>query len=200
MCGKRKESVEHFGQCEALKQVFKSMRTIDGGESWSDQGLNLLGIQGRSTVKRGVSALHLIIWKHVIPEIVRVDTKGATFQSAEVLARAVRRYKKREAALKIAAKLHINRCESRGTVPSMDRFNKVVDGIAEVGDDGRVHRSAALQQWITDHAGDQDDQDIAQDATVHTLSPNTPTHNAPSSHKSSRGPGVQFVWGGRMGE
>ena len=91
-----------------VKGVFNSLRTVDEGSKWNDARLNLLGVKGRGVVKKGVSAVHMMMWKHVIPELVRTETKGAEFQTKQVLARAARRYLKREGALKVRVKLDTN--------------------------------------------------------------------------------------------
>ena len=96
LCGGCKETLAHFGECPRLKGVFDSLRTVDGGNKWNDARLNLLGVKGKGVLKKGVSAVHMMMWKHVIPELVRTETKGAEFQTKQVLARAARRYLKRE--------------------------------------------------------------------------------------------------------
>jgi hypothetical protein len=150
LCGGSKETLAHFGECPRLKGVFNSLRTVDEGSKWNDARLNLLGVKGRGVVKKGVSAVHMMMWKHVIPELVRTETKGAEFQTKQVLARAARRYLKREGALKVRVKLYMNKCEARGLKPRMDTFNSAVDGIAEVTEDGELIRGDNLQKWIDD--------------------------------------------------
>jgi hypothetical protein len=108
ICGEHKESVQHFGKCSGLRSVFQSMRKVDKGERWDDDRLNLLGLRGRGVVKRGVSALQLMVWKQIIPEVVRVDAEGTRFDSKAVLKRAARRYIRREEALQMSMRLGTN--------------------------------------------------------------------------------------------
>ena len=162
LCGAEKESVQHFGECRGLKPIFDSMRKVDGGHRWNDSALNLLGAKEGKAVERGTSALHMMIWKQVIPEMVRVDTKNEKFQSEEVLKRAVRRYKKRERALEVSIKLYKNKCESKGMMPSMDRFNKALAGIAEVDDSGKVSRKRGLEEWIEAHGAKEEDEESGE--------------------------------------
>ena len=155
LCGEHKESVQHFGKCRGLRRVFQSMRKADKGERWDDDRLNLLGLRGRGVVKRGVSALQLMMWKQVIPEIVRADTTGARFDSEAVLRRAARRYKRREEALKVTIKLYTQKCEAMCWKPDMERFNGAIDGIAVVDADGLLRREDHVQEWLRDCLGDE---------------------------------------------
>ena len=156
LCGREKETILHFGECRALKEVYESLRIVDGGLRWNDTRLNLLGLQQSGVMKRGTAAIHSFTWKHVIPEIVRVEQEGAKFQAGAVLRRAVRRYKKREQAMQITIRLHVNKQEARhsrsidtiadGT--ALDRFSAILDGIATVDASGQIVRNEAIERWI----------------------------------------------------
>lgn len=157
LCGREKETVLHFGECPALKEVYTSLRIVDGGQRWNDTRLNLLGLQQRGVMKRGTAAIHSFTWKHIIPEIVRVEQEGSKFQAKAVLRRAARRYKKREQAMQVTIKMHVNKQEARHQQPidtiadghALDRFSAVLDGVATVDESGKIVRDEAIERWIT---------------------------------------------------
>ena len=154
LCGHEKESVEHLGECPKLRRIYESLRPMDEGGEWDNTRLNLLGVKSKGVVKRGVSAIHHFTWKHVIPELVRVETEDAEFQTKAVLKRAAKRYKKREAALQVTINMHINKVQAREGRPigegDLERFNKTLDGIAEVSESGKITRKMELEQWLQD--------------------------------------------------
>ena len=96
-----------------------------------------------------------LVWKHIIPELVRVETEGGSFQVKAVQARAARRYKKREEAMAVSIKLCQQRCEARGWKFDAGRFNQRLDGIAEVSDEGEIYRSEGLREWLKRSLGDE---------------------------------------------
>ena len=154
LCGLETESILHFGKCTGLKRVYASLRLVDGGRRWDDLRLNLLGVQQAGIMKKGVAAVHSFTWKHVIPEMVRVETEGARFQVGAVLRRAAHRYKKREAALQVTINMHVNKQEARqdrpiDTIPhALDRFAKSLDGIAHLTEEGLIVRNPELESWL----------------------------------------------------
>ena len=155
LCGKEKETIDHMGECEQLRDIYTNLRLVDEGGRWNDKSLNLLGVKGRGVVKRGASAIHHMVWKHIIPELVRVDVKGARFQEKEVQERAARRYVKREEAMEVAMKLHKQRCEAQGGKFDEGSYNQRLDGIAEVTEEGEVVRSEGLRQWLKKALGEE---------------------------------------------
>ena len=154
LCGLENESVHHFGKCTALRRVYESLRLVDGGKQWDDARLNLLGIQSTGIMKKGTAAIHSFTWKHVIPEMVRVETEKARFQTGAVLRRAAQRYKKREAALQVTINIHVHKMEARhdqpiDTIPhALERFEKTLDGIAFLTEEGQIVRTTELENWL----------------------------------------------------
>ena len=130
---------------------------------WNDKGLNLMGIQRKGIVKRGASAIHHMVWKHIIPELVRVDENGARFNAKAVQARAAKRYVKREEAMTVSIQLCKQRCEARGWKFDVGQFNQRLDGIAEVTDDGEIVRTAGLQKWLK-RSTNEDDEESEEEA------------------------------------
>jgi hypothetical protein len=148
VCGTQKETVQHFGSCGGMKKIFQSLRTIDKGSRWNDDRMNLMGLQGRGVVKRGVSAIHMMVWKQIIPELVRADSSGEKFKCSAVLKRAARRYITREEALQMTIKLYKQKCEAVCRKPDMERFNGAIEGIAVVDEDGELRRESELEEWL----------------------------------------------------
>ena len=99
------------------------------------------------------------VWKQVIPELVGAETRGTEIQTRQVLARAARRFLKREEAMKVRIKLYTNKCEARGMKPLMDTFNGALEGIAGVTEDGELIRDDNLQSWIEDCIPDDTQKD-----------------------------------------
>ena len=155
----------HFGECEGLRGVYEGLRLVDKGEKWDDKGLNLLGIQKSKPMAQGVAAVHNITWKHVIPELVRVETEGARFQTKAVLRRAARRYRKREEAMQVAMQAYVHKREAKEKRPleemehALDRYAKALEGVAEVDETGRITRTEALTKWLG-YAEADDDEDM----------------------------------------
>lgn len=158
MCGEEKETIDHMGECEQMRDVFTNLRLVDGGGKWNDRSLNLLGVKGRGVVKRGASAIHHMVWKHVIPELVRVDEKGVRFQGKAVQERAARRYEKREEAMEVTIQLHKQRCEAHGWKFDVGQYSQRLDGIAEVTEEGEIVRSEGLKQWLKRALGDESER------------------------------------------
>ena len=131
-----------------MKKIFQSLRTIDKGSRWNDDRMNLMGLQGRGVVKRGVSAIHMMVWKQIIPELVRADSSGEKFKCSAVLKRAARRYITREEALQMTIKLYKQKCEAVCRKPDLERFNGAIEGIAVVDEDGELRRESELEEWL----------------------------------------------------
>ena len=99
-----------------------------------------------------------MMWKQVIPEMVRVDEQRTRFQGEKVLERTVRRYLRRESALATAAQLYVQRCRSQHPElePDMSRYEKQLEGIATIDTMGEITRSDELQEWIDENAQGMD--------------------------------------------
>ena len=137
-------------------------RLVDEGTAWDDRRLNLLGLQGGGTVKRGVSAIHHMVWKHIIPEMVRTDEKKGDFQTEAVQERAAKRFKKREEAMTVEIKLHKLQCEARGRMFDPRRFNQRLDGIAEVTEEGNIVKADGLKQWLKKVSSDGGEEETEE--------------------------------------
>ena len=67
LCFRHRETVQHFGECGALKPVFSLLRAFDEGIAWNDLRLNLMGITSQGgVVPPGLSMLHFVAWKFII--------------------------------------------------------------------------------------------------------------------------------------
>ena len=158
----------HFGECEGLREVYEGLRLVDKGQRWDDEKLNLLGVQQGKAMAPGVAAVHNFTWKHVIPELVRVETEGARFQTKAVLRRAAQRFRKREEAMRVGIRAYIHKREAREQRPvetmenALDRYAKALEGVAEVDETGQITRTEALERWLGyAEADDDEDMDVA---------------------------------------
>ena len=54
----------------------------------------------------------------------------------------------------MAIRLYIQKAESRGLTPDVNKFEKQMEGIATISDEGGIERSKDLQQWLEAHGGE----------------------------------------------
>jgi len=167
LCGCAKETVEHFGECIGLAATYKSMRLIDRKGDWKQPTLNLLGVGGGGggeveTLERGVSDVHMFIWKEMIGEIARVDLKGQRYVTANVLRRAKARCLTRMQAFEQGVENYTQQKISKGENPQRgyENYQRRVKGIMSLDEeDGSISIDENMQTWL-DSIEDSKDQDV----------------------------------------
>ena len=113
-------------------------------------------------MEKGVSDVHMFIWKEMIGEITRVDLEGKRYITANVLRRAKARCLTRMQAFEQAVENYTQRKVSKGENPQRgyDNYQKQVKGIMSLDEeDGSISIDANMRRWL-DSIEDSKDQEV----------------------------------------
>ena len=113
-------------------------------------------------LERGVSDVHMFIWKEMIGEIARVDLKGKRYITANVLRRAKARCLTRMQAFEQGVENYTQQKVSKGENPQKgyENYQRQVKGIMSLDEeDGSISIDENMQTWL-DSIEDSKDQDV----------------------------------------
>ena len=141
-CGHARENLLHLATCETAGEIFKRLHSISEGEPWGNQReqerFALFALLPKSRLANIWTDLHLLIWKHLIALMVRIEFEGAKFDESQVWAPAWKRLEKKVLALRERVGQEIRRAESRGDPPpDVSRRSKAVAPLARFASDGK---------------------------------------------------------------
>ena len=121
LCLVERERFSHIGKCWVIRKVFKNIVQLAaryGKQMKVTQGMIYLGVLDERTALTGaLSDLHIILWKFVVIDMVKVDTEGARFDVKQVWRAAVRRWEARAEAARIALERKVARTLGLGNSP-----------------------------------------------------------------------------------
>ena len=128
LCLVERERFSHIGTCHVICASFRHLSTFA-----SQYGLTLplnpalifLGMTDERTVLPGaISDLHIIYWKFIVIQMVRVDTEGAKFDPEKVWHAAVRRLASRVDSAVTALTRQVDTAVGLGrSLPPLDSTN-----------------------------------------------------------------------------
>ena len=128
LCLVERERFSHIGTCHVIRESFRHLSTFASqyGLSLSlNPALIFLGMIDERTVLPGaISDLHIIYWKFIVIEMVKVDTEGAKFEPKKVWSAAVRRLASRVDSAVTALRRQVDTAEGLGrSLPPLDSTN-----------------------------------------------------------------------------
>ena len=158
VCGLERESIAHWGKCIGLRPIFEALRAIDGGDSWDQAPLNLLGVTSQGgVIPPGISVIHMCVWKELIIELM-----NATFNPTAVLRRGVARVNDRLDAYTRGKHNERLTLLAKGKEPTPISIHKKLDGITYIDPDGDVMMRPEIIGWLSSHT--QTDERVSKHA------------------------------------
>ena len=169
------ENLQHLATCEKIaRKIFKPiygmiMSEIDGGrESGPDNGGRIPATQkydaldttqkerfglfailpGNKKTPEGWINFHLLIWKHIVAHLVRIDTENETFDPRQVWRPAWIRMERKCLALQEKTQALIRLYESRANPfpPDVSRKGAPMYPLADIRPDGSLKWGAIVEQ------------------------------------------------------
>ena len=103
--------------------IFDNFHSLTGADDVTGNDRDrfcLFALLPRGELEEGWVALHLLLWKHLIALLVRIELEGEKFDETQVWAPAWARLERKVLALKYKVGEVVRRAESRGDqVPDM---------------------------------------------------------------------------------
>ena len=117
----------------------------------------LFALLPKGALGEGLIALHLLLWKHFIALLVRIELEGEKFDAKQVWAPAWTRLEKKILALKYKVDEVIRRAESRGDMPpDVSKRSRCVAPLASFDKTGRLVWNTDLVRQIRTFAGKEE--------------------------------------------
>ena len=142
-CGFARENLQHFAECEAASRLFKFLKTISASEV-SETGREwerfcLFGLLPAGKLAEGWINLHLLMWKHLIALLVRIELEGDNFDEKAVWGPTWSRFERKVLALKAKVDADIRRADARGEPPrDMSKRTRSVAPLASFSKEGEL--------------------------------------------------------------
>jgi hypothetical protein len=129
LCLVERERFSHIGSCHVIRKVFKHLTTFAShyGHNYKpNPELIYLGMIDERTVLTGaLSYLHIVLWKFLVIDMVKVDTEGAKFDVKKVWQAAARRLKSRVDSARTTIERKVDRAwRLVGSPPPLEAVNR----------------------------------------------------------------------------
>ena len=111
----------------------------------------------RGALGEGLIALHLLLWKHFIALLVRIELEGEKYDEKQVWAPAWTRLERKVLALKYRVDEAVRRAESRGEQPpDLSKRSKCVAPLASFDKEGKLSWNTEMVEKIKKLAGKEE--------------------------------------------
>ena len=144
---RRSEDLRHFGNCQVASTIFDNFHSLTDEEDLAGNDRDrfcLFALLPRGALGEGLVALHMLLWKHFIALLVRIELEGEKYDEKQVWAPAWTRLERKILALKYKVDEVVRRAESRGDEPpDMRKRTRCVAPLASFDKEGNL-------SWNTD--------------------------------------------------
>ena len=158
-CRFARENIQHFADCEAAGELFKNFKRLTEsevrgkGEEW--QRFCLFALLPKGKIKEGWINLHLLLWKQLVAQLVRIELEGEKYSERDVWAAAWARMKRKIEALKTRVDEDVRRAEARGDEPKdMTKRSRPMEPLASFDKEGKLTWNEKLVKSIEELAKD----------------------------------------------
>ena len=149
-CGKGREKIEHFGECEAVAPLRAWLASLTDEYSWEEPTTFLLGSHPRAHPASGGAQLWLLLWGAIIRNLVRMSTEGDPFNPDSIKTQTLRRFTERATALSYQATIIRDQNIGRGkqAPTSYPKLSRLIAPLGEVGEDTNIHWSEPFKEAL----------------------------------------------------
>ena len=142
-CGFARENLTHFAECEVAGKIFEDLREMAGvaklvGEEQVAR-FALFALLPKGKVAKGWVNFHLLLWKHLVAAIVRVELEGEKFECKNVWAPSWVRFEKKTLALAERVAMEKRRADGRGAkCRDLSSRSAQIEPLAEFSENGEL--------------------------------------------------------------
>ena len=142
-CGFARENLTHFAECEVAGKIFEDLREMAGvaklvGEEQVAR-FALFALLPKGKVAKGWVNFHLLLWKHLVATIVRVELEGEKFECKNVWAPSWVRFEKKTLALAERVAMEKRRADGRGAkCRDLSSRSAQIEPLAEFSENGEL--------------------------------------------------------------
>ena len=139
-CGYARENLQHFADCQGWGG-FRKLLKLTGlpeltGQNEKDR-FGLFALHPKGRVLGGWINLHLLLWKHLIALLARVEEEGEKYAEHKIWAPTWIRFERKVLALQEKVDIEVRRSVSRGEpIRNMTKKSKSVEPLAQFTEDG----------------------------------------------------------------
>ena len=153
-CGFARENIQHLATCEKLGKVFKTFRKLTGcpvptnEKEWERFALFAITPSG-PPLEEGWINLHLLLWKHIIAHMVRIEIDGEKYNPDHIWAPAWVRLRDKASALQEKVWAAVRLEDSRGTPPKCKKSRGTpLQPIAKISEYGMLEWDEDLKSQL----------------------------------------------------
>ena len=151
-CGYARENLQHFADCSGWGG-FEEMRKLAELPVLSSQTererFGLFALHPKGKVQEGWINLHLLLWKHLIALLARVEEEGEKYAEHKIWAPTWIRFERKVLTLKEKVDIEVRRSMGRGEkIRDMSRKSRPVEPFAEFTEEGDLKWNDELVKKI----------------------------------------------------
>ena len=133
--------------------IFESLRTLAGLPELDGiqekERFALFALHPRGRVKEGWINMHLLLWKHIIALLVKIEEEGEVYAVHKIWAPTWIRFERKVLALKEKVDIEIRRSEARGEqIRDMSRKSRPMEPLASFTEAGELQWNAELVKRV----------------------------------------------------
>jgi hypothetical protein len=149
------ENLQHLATCTVVGSIFRELAAMMGlrWDEWTmkEKERFALFLDAPVTKKNqeGWINLHLLLWKHIIANLVKVEAEDQPFEPHNVWGAAWYRFKSKVGAKKEGVAQALRVAEARGNLPpSMERRTKPIEPLGAFDPEGNFKWDEKLKEKI----------------------------------------------------
>ena len=152
-CNHARENLQHFPSCDVAGEIFKELHTLTGTAPLRTvterERFGLFALHPTERLKEGWVNLHLLLWKHLVAAIVKVELEEEKYRNENVWAPTWKRLERKVLALLERVQSDVRRKTSRGEpVPDMRRRSRPIEPIASFDEGGNLIWNEEIKQKL----------------------------------------------------